>query len=133
MVRLRYGYVVKCTGYDKATGTVRCTYFADSRSGTEGANNYKVKGNIHWVSVKHAHAAEVRLVDRLFKAEHPEGMEHLNPHSLKSIPAQLEPSLRGERGDAAVQFERHGYFKADPRHPGTYLRTVTLRDSWAKA
>jgi glutaminyl-tRNA synthetase len=130
-VRLRYGYVVKCTGYDKATGTVRCTYYADSKSGTEGANQYKVKGNIHWVSVKHAHAAEVRLVDRLFKAEHPDGMEDLNPRSMKVITAQLEPLLRDAPGDTAVQFERHGYFKADPRNPGVYLRTVTLRDSWA--
>jgi len=130
-VRLRYGYVVKCTGYDKASDTVRCTYYADSKSGTEGANQYKVKGNIHWVSVKHAHAAEVRLVDRLFKAEHPDGMEDLNPHSMKAIPAQLEPLLRDAPGDTAVQFERHGYFKADPRNSGVYLRTVTLRDSWA--
>jgi glutaminyl-tRNA synthetase len=131
MVRLRYGYVVKCTGYDKATGTVRCTYLPDSRSGTEGANAYKVKGNIHWVSVKHAHACEVRLYDRLFKAEHPEGMEHLNPDSMKTIRAQLEPCLKSETGDAAVQFERHGYFKADPRRAGAWLRTVTLRDSWS--
>jgi len=130
-VRLRYGYVVKCTGYDKASDTVRCTYYADSKSGTEGANQYKVKGNIHWVSVKHAHPAEVRLVDRLFKAGHPDGMEDLNPHSMKVIAAQLEPALRDAPGDTAVQFERHGYFKADPRNPGMYLRTVTLRDSWA--
>jgi glutaminyl-tRNA synthetase len=131
MVRLRYGYVVKCTGYDKATGTVRCTYLPDSRSGTEGANAYKVKGNIHWVSVKHAHACEVRLYDRLFKAEHPEGMEQLNPDSMKTIRAQLEPCLENETGDVAVQFERHGYFKADPRRAGAWLRTVTLRDSWS--
>jgi glutaminyl-tRNA synthetase len=131
MVRLRYGYVVKCTGYDKATDTVRCTYIADSKSGTEGADKFKVKGNIHWVSVKHAHAAQVRLVDRLFKVEHPDTMEHLNPDSMKTIRAQLEPSLREAPGDTAVQFERHGYFKADPRNPGAYLRTVTLRDSWS--
>jgi glutaminyl-tRNA synthetase len=131
IVRLRYGYVVKCTGYDKATDTVRCTYIADSKSGTEGADKYKVKGNIHWVSVKHAHAAQVRLVDRLFKVEHPDTMEHLNPDSMKTIRAQLEPSLREAPGDTAVQFERHGYFKADPRNHGAYLRTVTLRDSWS--
>jgi glutaminyl-tRNA synthetase len=131
MVRLRYGYVVKCTGYDKATDTLRCTYYADSKSGTEGANKYKVKGNIHWVSVKHAHAAEVRLVDRLFRVEHPDGMEDLNPRSMTAIAAQLEPSLREAPAETAVQFERHGYFKEDPRHRGAYLRTVTLRDSWA--
>jgi glutaminyl-tRNA synthetase len=130
-VRLRYGYVVKCTGYDKATNTVRCTYFEDSRSGTPGADQHKVKGNIHWVSAKHAHACEVRLYDRLFKAERPEGMEHLNPDSMKTIRAQLEPCLREEKNETAVQFERHGYFKADARNAGAWLRTVTLRDSWA--
>jgi glutaminyl-tRNA synthetase len=130
-VRLRYGYVVKCTGYDRATDTVRCTYHEDSKSGTEGANKYKVKGNIHWVSARHAHAAEVVLYDRLFRAEHPKGVEDLNPGSHRAIRAQLEPALRESRSEAAVQFERHGYFKADPRKPGTFLRTVTLRDSWA--
>ena len=128
-VRLRYGYVVKCVGYDKATDTVRCKYFADSRSGTPGADQYKVKGNIHWVSVKHAHACAVRLYDRLFRGEQPEGMQHLNPDSMKTIRAQLEPCLREERAQTAVQFERHGYFFAD--RDGAFNRTVTLRDSWS--
>src|SRR5690606_33933322 len=70
-VRLRYGFVVECTGCDKdAEGhvtAVRCTYFPDSKSGTPGANAYKVKGNIHWVSTRHAVSAPVRLYDRLFK------------------------------------------------------------------
>ncbi len=124
-VRLRYGYVVKCLGYDKARDAVRCEYFADSRSGTAGAEKHKVKGNIHWVSVKHAHASEVRLYDRLFGDE---GQERLNPESKKTIAAQLEPSLRAAP-EGAVQFERHGYFVADM---GGFNRTVTLRDSWAK-
>lgn len=124
-VRLRYGYVVKCLGYDKARDAVRCEYFADSRSGTAGAEKHKVKGNIHWVSVKHAHASEVRLYDRLFGDE---GQERLNPDSKKTIAAQLEPSLRAAP-EGAVQFERHGYFVADK---GGFNRTVTLRDSWAK-
>ena len=128
-VRLRFGYVVKCIGYDKATDSVRCEYFADSRSGTAGADRYKVKGNIHWVSVKHAHACEVRLYDRLFQAEHPEGVEHLNEHSMKAMAAQIEPSLKNATSDRAVQFERHGYFIAD--RGGAFNRTVTLRDSWA--
>jgi glutaminyl-tRNA synthetase len=127
-VRLRYGYVVKCLGYDKATDTVRCEYFEDSRSGTPGADKYKVKGNIHWVSARHAHACEVRLYDRLFRAEHPEGVEQLNPESMRVIRAQLEPGLKGATMDTAVQFERHGYFVADR---GGFNRTVTLRDSWA--
>ncbi len=124
-VRLRYGYVVKCLGYDKARDAVRCEYFADSRSGTAGAEKHKVKGNIHWVSVKHAHASEVRLYDRLFSDE---GQERLNPDSKKTIAAQLEPSLRAAP-EGAVQFERHGYFVADK---GGFNRTVTLRDSWGK-
>ena len=129
MVRLRYGYVVKCVGYDKASDAVRCEYLPDSRSGTAGADQYKVKGNIHWVSVKHAHACEVRLYDRLFQAEHPEGVAHLNESSMKAITAQLEPALRDSPSDTAVQFERHGYFVADGRS-GAFNRTVTLRDSW---
>jgi glutaminyl-tRNA synthetase len=128
-VRLRYGYVVECTGYDKATDTVRCTVFADSKSGTAGADKYKVKGNIHWVSVKEAHPCEVRLYDRLFQAEHPEGVESLNKDSMKAIAAKLEPGLRDCPPDMAVQFERHGYFVAD-RRGGAFNRTVTLRDSW---
>ena len=129
-VRLRYGYVVKCTGSDPTTGTVTCTYFKDSKSGTPGADKHKVKGNIHWVSVKHACAAEVRLYDRLFKEPRPEGVEHLNPDSCKTITAQLEPSLR-DAPPEPVQFERHGYFVRDPGH-GAFNRTVTLRDSWSR-
>jgi glutaminyl-tRNA synthetase len=124
-VRLRYGYVVKCVGYDKASDTVRCTYMEDSRSGTPGAEKYKVKGNIHWVSVKHAHEASVHLYDRLF-SDHESSQ--LNPDSKKTIGARLEPSLKRAQGPA-VQFERHGYFVPDR---GGFNRTVTLRDSWAK-
>jgi glutaminyl-tRNA synthetase len=75
MVRLRYGYVVKCIGADKdASGkvtAVHCEYLPDSRSGTAGSDKYKVKGNIHWVSVAHAYEAEVRLYDRLFAVPFP--------------------------------------------------------------
>jgi glutaminyl-tRNA synthetase len=124
MVRLRYGYVVKCEGM--RDGFVRCTYLPETRSGTPGADSVKVKGNIHWVSVKHAHAAQVHLYDRLFKTEHPKGEEDLNPESVKTVLAQLEPSLK-ESKEGQVQFERHGYFIAD--RVG-FNRTVTLRDSW---
>ncbi|MDH5577550.1 MAG: glutamine--tRNA ligase/YqeY domain fusion protein [Betaproteobacteria bacterium] len=127
MVRLRYGYVVQCLGYDKATDAVRCEYFADSRSGSAGADKYKVKGNLHWVSVKHAHAGEVRLYDRLFRDE---SQGRLNPDSRKTLAAQLEPSLRDAPAGKALQFERHGYFVADR---GGFNRTVTLRDSWVAA
>ena len=75
MVRLRYGFVVKCIGADKdAAGNiaaVHCKYLPDSKSGTPGANSYKVKGNIHWLSAKHACQREVRLYDRLFRLPNP--------------------------------------------------------------
>jgi len=129
-VRLRYAYVVECLGYDKASDSVRCRVFEDSRSGTPGADAYKVKGNIHWLSAKHAHAAEVRLYDRLFSVPQPEGVEHLNPGSKKLITAQLEPALREAKPEERFQFERHGYFVADRADASAFNRTVTLRDSW---
>jgi len=128
-VRLRYGYVVKCLGMDN--GVVRCSYEPGSRSGTPGADKFKVKGNIHWVSTAHAHAAEVRLYDRLFKVANPHGVEHLNPASVRVVTAQLEPSLRGAEAEQRFQFERHGYFVADLAHTA-FNRTVSLRDSWSK-
>ena len=139
-VRLRYGYVIECIGYDAATDTVRCKYFEDSRSGTPGSDNYKVKGNIHWVSVKHAYAATVRLYERLFRAEKPgeDGyyLNDLNPDSIHTITAQLEPALRDAPAEARFQFERHGYFVADQIESQAgapvFNRTVTLRDAWQK-
>jgi glutaminyl-tRNA synthetase len=132
-VRLRYGFVLKCIGMKD--GAVHCTYYPDSKSGTPGADKYKVKGNIHWVSVKHAHAAEVRLYDRLFRVAHPEGTQDLNPESVRTVTAQLEESLRPEglqnESAARFQFERHGYFIADRRNPAAFNRTVSLKDSWA--
>src|SRR5258706_587602 len=122
-VRLRYAYVVECEGWHN--GVVRCRYLPDTRSGTPGADTVKVKGNIHWVSKKHAHQADVRLYDRLFSAEHPEGVEHLNPKSVTVIQAELERCLSGEEL-AAIQFERHGYFVADS---GGFSPTVTLSDT----
>ncbi|MBI5920372.1 MAG: glutamine--tRNA ligase/YqeY domain fusion protein [Betaproteobacteria bacterium] len=144
-VRLRYGFVVKCIGCDKdAEGritAVHCEYFPDSKSGTPGANNYKVKGNLHWLSAAHAYAAEVRLYDRLFAVANPGAGERdflldINPGSKRIISAYLEPSLHQALPEERCQFERHGYFVAD-RHdsrPGApvFNRTVTLRDSWAK-
>jgi glutaminyl-tRNA synthetase len=130
-VRLRYGYVVKCVGMKD--GAVHCTHHPDSRSGSPGADKYKVKGNIHWVSARHAYAAKVQLYDRLFKVPEPgrerEFLEDINPDSRRTVEAQLEPSLRGMHSAIACQFERHGYFIADPG--GGFNRTVTLRDSWS--
>jgi len=139
-VRLRYGFVIECTGYDKAADTVHCTYFADSKSGTEGADAYKVKGNIHWVSASHAVAAPVRLYDRLFRVPNPGAsgnyLDDLNPDARKIVTAQLEPSLAGARPEERFQFERHGYFVADAKDSRegapVFNRAVTLRDSWAK-
>jgi glutaminyl-tRNA synthetase len=132
-VRLRFGYVVKCIGMKD--GVVHCTYHPDSRSGSPGADNYKVKGNIHWVSAKHAFAAKVKLYDRLFKVHEPgkerDPIQDLNPDSRKVVDAQLEPALRDTRARQAYQFERHGYFIADYDEL-TFNRTVTLRDSWSK-
>jgi glutaminyl-tRNA synthetase len=130
-VRLRFGYVVKCTGMKD--GVVHCTYYPDSRSGTPGADKYKVKGNIHWVSAKHAYETKVKLYDRLFKVAEPgkerDFLQDINPDSRKLVDARLEPALRDSRPGQSYQFERHGYFVAD-YDKLTFNRTVTLRDSW---
>ncbi|MBF5010182.1 glutamine--tRNA ligase/YqeY domain fusion protein [Burkholderia pseudomultivorans] len=144
-VRLRYGYVIECTGFDKdADGNVtavHCNYFPDSKSGTDGANNYKVKGNIHWVSAKHAQPAEVRIYDRLFKEPHPDAgdanfLDALNPDSKKVVQAFVEPGAGDAAPETHFQFERHGYFVTDridskPGQP-VFNRIVGLRDSWGK-
>jgi glutaminyl-tRNA synthetase len=144
-VRLRYGYVVKCTGCDKDEQgniiAVHCEYIPETKSGTPGADKVKVKGNIHWLSAAHAHACEVRLYDRLFKTAHPGAGDRdflldLNPDSKKIITAQLEPALKDAQPGDRFQFERHGYFVADrvDTKPGApkFNRAVTLRDSWQK-
>ena len=146
MVRLRYGYVIRCTGCEKnAQGEVTAVLaelMPDSRSGTPGADAYKVKGNIHWVSAAHSLPAQVRLYDRLFRDPAPDAggrdcKQALNPDSRRVALAQLEPSLRDAVPEQRFQFERHGYFVAD-RHdsrPGApvFNRAVSLRDSWGGA
>ena len=145
LVRLRYGYVVKCTGFEKdPTGkvtVVHCEYLPDTKSGTPGADSIKVKGNIHWVSVAHAYECEVRLYDRLFKEAHPgEGdkdfLDDINVDSVSVIRAQLEPSLKEVQAESRFQFERHGYFVADKKYSlagkPVFNRIVTLRDAWQK-
>jgi glutaminyl-tRNA synthetase len=145
MVRLRYGYVVKCTGFEKdAAGnvtTVHCEYLPDTKSGTPGSDSVKVKGNIHWVSAAHAYQAEVRMYDRLFKEANPgsgdrDFLEDINPNSVSVITAQLEPSLKDAKPEDAFQFERHGYFVADRKDSvvgkPVFNRTVTLKDAWQK-
>jgi len=142
-VRLRYAYVVTCIRVEKdARGNivaVHCEYDPETRSGSPGASTVKVKGNIHWLSVRHSCTAEVRLYDRLFKVPHPGSersfLEDLNPGSRKVITARLEPALKEVAPETRFQFERHGYFVADLRDslPGrpVFNRAVSLRDSWA--
>ncbi len=146
MARLRYGFVVKCLGCDKDESgnviAVHCEYLPDSKSGTPGADNYKVKGNLHWVSAAHACPAEIRLYDRLFANPAPGAgdrnfLDDLNPDSVRVIAAQLEPALKAARPEERFQFERHGYFVADRTDSKVgapvFNRTVTLKDSWGKA
>jgi glutaminyl-tRNA synthetase len=145
LVRLRYGYVVKCTGFDKdANGnvtTVHCEYLPDTKSGTPGSDSVKVKGNIHWVSTNHAYEAEIRMYDRLFKEAHPgaadrDYLDDINPNSVTTINAQLELSLKDAQAAESFQFERHGYFVVDRKDSGAskpvFNRTVTLKDTWQK-
>lgn len=145
-VRLRYGYVVECTGCEKdAAGNITAvlaTLVPDTKSGTPGADSVKVKGAITWVGADDAVEAEVRLYDRLFTDPQPDagGKDFkisLNPNSLKVVKAYLEPSLSSAAPDHKVQFERHGYFVADCRdhHRGgkaVFNRVTGLKDSWGR-
>jgi len=145
-VRLRGIGIVKCTEVVKDTSgnvaEVRCTLDADTRHGMPGAER-KVKGTIHWVSARHAVAAEVRLYDRLFTAADPDDTsdgktyeDHLNANALRTVTAYVEASLAQAAPTDAFQFERTGFFVADihDHAPGkpVFNRTVTLRDSYAK-
>jgi glutaminyl-tRNA synthetase len=145
-VRLRYAYFVTCTDVVKdAEGEVvelRCSYDPATRGG-DAPDGRKVKGTLHWVSASHALDAQVRLYDTLFAREDPlnvaEGEDFrasLNPESLVVLEScKLEPSLASARPERAVQFERLGYFCADPDGSAdapVFNRTVTLRDTWAK-
>ncbi len=144
-VRLRYGHVVRCTGCDKDPSgnviAVHCEVMPDSKSGTPGADSYKVNGNIHWVCASDAIDAEIRLYDRLFAVPAPgagdtDYISQINPDSVRRVQAKLEPGLARTRPEDRFQFERHGYFVADLRdsRPGApvFNRAVTLRDSWGK-
>ena len=144
-VRLRYAYFIKCNSIEKDTNgeinLIHCTYDPASRGGNS-PDGRKVKGTIHWVSVKHAIEAEVRLYERLFKTESPEEVEdghdyteNLNTESLKTVTGFCEPFVANTKSGDRLQFERVGYFCADPdTKPGklVFNRTVTLKDSWTK-
>ena len=145
-VRLRGVGIVRCEAVVKdtagAVSEVHCTLDQDTRPGMPGAER-KVKGTIHWVSARHALAAEVRLYERLFDVADPDDdsagktyRDHLNPNSKRVVRAWLEPSLGGVAAGSAFQFERLGFFVADLVDHRTdrpvFNRTVTLRDTWAK-
>ncbi len=146
-VRLRYAYIIKCTGVvkDERTGQaieLHCTYDPETKSGSSQKQR-KVKATIHWVSAAHAIEAEVRLYDHLFSkpdpSDVPDGRDYtanLNPNSLEQLTScRVEPSLRGAAPGTRYQFERLGYFCVDPDSTANRLifnRTVTLKDTWAK-
>ena len=145
-VRLKNGYIIKAESCTKDTDgniiEVQCTYDAKSKSGSGTEESLrKVKGTLHWVSIAHAIEAEVRLYDRLFTDENPDGhkdkdfMEFVNRDSLKTIKGFLEPSLKNAKIGDIMQFQRLGYFNVDTDTTAENLifnRTVTLRDTWAK-
>ncbi len=144
-VRLRWAYLVTCTGVVKDDAgevvEVRCTYDPATRGGN-APDGRKVRGTVHWVSARHAVPAELRLYDRLFQAadpdQAPEGgdfLANLNPDSLEVVEAMVEPGLASAAAGDRFQLERTGYFCVDPdTTPGRLVlnRTVALRDSWAK-
>jgi glutaminyl-tRNA synthetase len=147
-VRLRSAYFIKCEEVvkDPATGEIvelRCTFDPATRGG-DSPDGRKVKSTLHWVSAAHAVEAEVRLYETLFTVRDPgdvpEGVDYktnLNPGSLEVLKGcRMEPGLKDAKPGSRYQFERLGYFFADPRDsaPGNLVfnRTVTLRDEWVK-
>jgi glutaminyl-tRNA synthetase len=145
-VRLKNGYIIKAESCTKDTDgniiEVQCTYDPKSKSGSGTEESLrKVKGTLHWVSVKHALQVEVRLYDRLFTVESPDThkdkdfMEFINQDSLKIITAYVEPGLASASIGEQFQFQRIGYFNVDTDSTSEKLvfnRTVGLRDTWAK-
>ena len=144
-VRLKYGHVIECTGFVKDDSgqvtEVHATVIPDTKSGTPGSASVKVKGVITWVAVADSHSFEVRLYDRLFTDEHPDAggkdfLLSLNPNSLKTIQAYVEPSLLTAKPDDKFQFERHGYFVADRVDSvvgkPVFNLAVGLKDSFGK-
>ncbi|MEQ8882812.1 MAG: glutamine--tRNA ligase/YqeY domain fusion protein [Cyclobacteriaceae bacterium] len=144
-VRLKYAYIIKCTGYDKndqgEVTTLYAEYDPETRSGQDTSGK-KVKGTLGWVSAKYGIGAEIRLYDRLFQTENLNDIDddfknHLNPDSLTiNREAMLEEALKSAKVGDLVQFERVGYFRVDEDSTPDNLvfnRTITLRDNWAKS
>jgi glutaminyl-tRNA synthetase len=145
VVRLKGGYVVECTGCVRDSNGVVTQVLAkvipNTKSGTPGADSVKAKAAITWVSVADGALAEVRLYDRLFSEAQPDAggrdfLQSLNPSSLKTIQAYVEPSLALAQPDQKFQFERHGYFVADrvDHQVGrpVFNRVTGLKDSWGR-
>jgi glutaminyl-tRNA synthetase len=138
-VRLRWGYFIICNSVVKNEAgevvEIHCTYDPATRGGN-APDGRKVKATIHWVSAAHAVDAEVRLYNSLFKTEIPSDIGDLNPDSLEVLTdCKLEPALGQLKAFDRCQFERLGYFCADPDSaPGrpVFNRTVALRDTWSK-
>ena len=139
-VRLKYAYIITCKKVVKdEKGNVveiKAEYHPDSKSGSD-TSGIKVKSAIQWVEAKSAKKAEVRLYDRLYNVEAPEGIDDINPDSLKIISnALIEPAVITERPDERFQFEREGYFYADPidysDEAPVFNKIVSLKDSWGK-
>ncbi len=143
-VRMRGAGIIRCDEVVKNVAgdiiELYCTLDPLSRPGMEGANR-KIKGTIHWVSAKHAVAAEMRLYDRLFLVADPDNDEdgktyqdHLNPDSRRSVSGYVEPAAADAAPEQTLQFERNGYFVADrydhTRAKPVFNRSVTLRDTW---
>ncbi|MGQ9725140.1 MAG: glutamine--tRNA ligase [Tepidimonas sp.] len=144
-VRLKYGYVIECTGCEKDDAgrvtAVLATVVPDTKSGTPGADAVKVKGTITWVGAHEGVPAEVRLYDRLFADPQPDAggkdfKAALNPNSLKVVTGYVEPSLAGVQAGERFQFERHGYFCTDAKDHrpdrAVFNRIASLKDSWVK-
>jgi glutaminyl-tRNA synthetase len=144
-VRLKYGYVIECTGAIKDEAgnvtTVLATVIPDTKSGTPGSDAVKVKGVLTWVGVSDAVEAEVRLYDRLFKEAHPgagdkDFLDELNAESLKIVTAYVEPSLARVPAGRRFQFERHGYFVTDLIDHGAdrpvFNRVTGMKDSFSR-
>ena len=145
-VRLKNAYFITATSCEKDKNgeitVIHCSYDPLTKSGSDSEESKrKVKGTLHWVSIKHAVKAEVRAYDRLFLDEAPDShkdkdyMEFINPNSLENITAFVEPSLESAKIGERFQFQRLGYFNVDDDSTSKNLvfnKTVGLRDSWAK-
>ena len=139
-VRLKHAYIITCKEVIKDTNgkivEIIAEYNPASKSGSD-TSGIKVKSAIQWVEAKSAKAVEVRVYDRLFKDEAPEGLEDVNPDSLKVIKnALIEPAVITDKPDERFQFERQGYFYADPvdytEENPVFNKIVGLKDSWGK-